>query len=315
MLQQKAYQLSKSKPFQFTVVGAIIFCSILLGVETFFYEPIVAFEFLDATFTIFFLIEILVRMVAAGSLLRFFKLCTFSTQNNKEKRQKKPLKIIWDEVGLWNWFDTAIVFFSMISLIGHFVEHPEFLVVSRLFRVFRVLRLLEISDELKAVEKQIISIIPTVFSFFLLLAVLLYIYSIIGIYLIGHTAFEKADFTNLPSAFLTLFQIMTLDNWSEVMDSTSGTLFCKCFYQLFFVSFVILTAIISFNVFVAVLTTQVQRKMWEEKRLTDKSLASQIEEEIEESEAELQKGLSILLSEIKELKAEVKSLKQNVGKG
>jgi|GEM_PF-585810 len=315
MLQQKAYQLSNSKPFQFAVVGAIIFCSILLGVETFFHEPLLTFEILDISFTIFFLIEILVRMVAAGSLLSFFKICTFSTQNNLGKAQKKKLKIIWDEVGFWNWFDTAIVFFSMVSLVGHFMEHPEFLVVSRLFRVLRVLRLLEISDELKAVEKQIISIIPTVFSFFLLLAVLLYIYSIIGIYLFGHTAFEKADFTNLPAAFLTLFQIMTLDNWSEVMDSTFGTLFGKWVYQGFFVSFVILTAIISFNVFVAVLTTQVQRKILEESKLSDMSIASQIEEEIEESEAELQKGLSILLSEIKELKAEVKSLKQDAEKG
>ena len=309
MLQKKSYRLSQSKPFQYTVVWAIIFCSVLLGVETFYHEPILIFKVLDIFFTFFFLFEIIVRMLASGNLMRFFRICTFSRQRRSGKKGKRRLKIHWDETGFWNWFDTLIVFFSVISLIGHLVEHPEFLIVSRLFRVMRVLRLLEISDELKSVEKQIISIIPTVFSFGLLLAVLLYIYSIVGTYLFGHRAYEKADFTDLPAAFLTLFQIMTLDNWSDVMDTTTGDVFNEWFYQGFFVSFVILTAIISFNVFVAVLTTQVQRKVLEEKREATRSITHQIEEEIEESEAELQKTLSTLLLEVKELRSEVKSLR------
>ncbi|MEM6298045.1 MAG: ion transporter [Bacteroidota bacterium] len=307
MLQEKSYRLSQSKPFQYAVVWAIIFCSILLGVETFFHERITIFKVLDIFFTFFFLLEIIIRMLAAGSLLSFFQLCTF---NRQTKSTGNRLKIHWDETGFWNWFDTIIVFFSVISLIGHLVEHPEFLIVSRLFRVMRVLRLLEVSDELKSVEKQIISIIPTVFSFGLLLAVLLYIYSIVGTYLFGHKAFEKADFTDLPSAFLTLFQIMTLDNWSDIMDTTKGEVFGSWFYKGFFISFVILTAIISFNVFVAVLTTQVQRKILEEKKEVNQSLADQIEEDIEESEAELQKTLAELIAEVRELRTEVKSLKK-----
>lgn len=309
--QLKAYRLSQSRPFQYAVTWAIIFCSVLLGVETFFHEPILIFHVLDISFTVFFLIEIIVRMVASGGILRFFRVCTFRRRRSSERSGKKKLRIHWDETGFWNWFDTTIVVFSMISLLGHLVEHPEFLVVSRLFRVMRVLRLLEVSDELKSVEKQIISIIPTVFSFGLLLAVLLYIYSIIGTYIFGHKAFEKADFSDLPSAFLTLFQIMTLDNWSDVMDSTTGDVFGKWFYQGFFVSFVILTAIISFNVFVAVLTTQVQRKMLLEKEIAAQTITSQIEEDIGESEAELQKTLSVLLTEVQTLRAEVRALKSD----
>ena len=79
MMKRKAYQLSRSKPFQYVVVWAIISCSVLLGVETFFHEPIPAFELLDAIFTIFFLAEILIRMVASGSLLKFFQICTFTS--------------------------------------------------------------------------------------------------------------------------------------------------------------------------------------------------------------------------------------------
>lgn len=77
--------------------------------------------------------------------------------------------------------------------------------------MLRIFRFLEISDELKMVEKQIIRIILTVFSFVLLLGILLYIYAIIGVYFFEHRDFGQANFSNLASALMILFQFMTLD--------------------------------------------------------------------------------------------------------
>ena len=132
------------KSFQSFVSLMIILCSITLGVETFYPEHKVIFVLLDFFFTVFFAFEIVLRIFAASPPLQFFKL--FNIQNKKIN--------VTDE-GFWNWFDFVIVSVSVASLFGHFFEHPEFLVVSRLFRVLRVLRLLEISSELKAVEQKI----------------------------------------------------------------------------------------------------------------------------------------------------------------
>ncbi|MCZ8020727.1 MAG: ion transporter [Cyclobacteriaceae bacterium] len=286
-----------SKPFQSFVSLMIILCSITLGVETFYPQQTVIFILLDFFFTVFFAFEIVLRIFAASPPLQFFKFFSF-----------KNKKIVVTDEGFWNWFDFIIVSVSVASLFGHFFEHPEFLVVSRLFRVLRVLRLLEVSSELKAVEQKIVSIIPTIFSFALLLGILLYIYSIIGIYLFSHHQYESADFSTLGNAFLSLFQLMTLDGWSDMMHAASKHYDNSWWIKGYFVSFVILTAIISFNVFVAVLTSQVHEKVIEDQKINKKQLKD-IKGELAETEQEVQQGFKQVLEEIKLLRIEIDKLK------
>ncbi|MFT7238704.1 MAG: voltage-gated sodium channel [Cyclobacteriaceae bacterium] len=251
LAEELARRVENSKVFQSAVVYTIVLCSIILGIETNYPPEHPFYHTVDFLFAIFFIFEIIVRMTSAGSLVDFFKLVKI-TKTGGDSRVR------FTEEGFWNWFDFLIVLFTSISLIKHITEHPDFLIVSRLFRVLRIFRLLEISDELKMVEKRII---PTVFSFVLLLGILLYIYSIIGVYFFEHKDFGQANFSNLPSAFMTLFQLMTLDGWTDVMNSASSSFYNDWLVKGFFVSFVVFTAIISFNVFVAVLTSQVHEKM------------------------------------------------------
>jgi voltage-gated sodium channel len=279
----------------------IILCSLTLGIETLYPEHKVVFDIIDMAFTLFFVYEIVMRLLAEDNPLYFFRLWYARKRNGK-------LKIDLDEDGFWNWFDFVIVLVSVISLFSHLFEHPEFLVVSRLFRVLRVMRLLEVSDDLKSVERKIVSIIPTIFSFGLLLGILLYIYSIIGIYLFSHHQFQHADFTTLSHAFLTLFQLMTLDGWSEMMYAASDNYNGSWLIKSYFVSFVILTAIISFNVFVAVLTSQVHEKVMLDQRASDNKL-TQIEGDISETEREVESGFKEVLLELKKLRKEVEELK------
>ncbi|GAB4132152.1 MAG: hypothetical protein OHK0045_11780 [Raineya sp.] len=244
-------------------------------------------------------------MAAEPNLMRFFKLFAF-------KKSDKGKEIVIEERGFWNWFDFIITAFSVFSLIVHIFEHPEFLVVGRLFRVLRILRLLEVSSELKEVEKKIVSIIPTIFSFALLLGVLIYIYSIVGIYLFGHHKYENADFSSLGGAFLTLFTMMTLEGWVDMMYQASNNFGGSWYWvvKAYFVSFIILTVIISFNVFVAVLTSQVQEKINAQKSVEEKKLFLGIEKDIRESRVELNNQIKNLLVEIEDLKEEIRSLKK-----
>jgi voltage-gated sodium channel len=291
------------KSFHQVVSIAIVLCSIILGIETFYPEHKLVFDAVDWLFTTFFACEIILRLFAEENVLNFFKLWSF------KKDVKGKIRFFVEEHGVWNWFDFTIVVVTMVSLFSHFFEHPEFLVVSRLFRVLRVLRLLEISDELKSVERKIVSIIPTIFSFALLLGILLYIYSIIGVYLFSHHQYQHADFSSLGHAFLTLFQLMTLDGWSDMMYAASDNYNGSWLIKSYFVSFVVLTAIISFNVFVAVLTSQVHEKFIEDQRKADRKLAK-LEDEITEAEQGLETGFKEVLKEIRSLRKEVEDLKK-----
>lgn len=305
-IQKFSASIAHSSSFQRLVSIMIILCSILLGLDTAFKGQEVVLEILDDLFTVFFAFEILVRLTAYENPLHFFRLLKI--------QRKQGFKISVEEDAFWNCFDFAIVFVSVIGLFSHLFEHPEFLIVSRLFRVLRVLRLLEVSESLRAVEKKIVSIIPTIFSFGLLLAILLYIYSIIGIYLFGHTDFGRANFSNIVTAFMSLFQVMTLDGWSDLMHEVSLSTGQEWLVEMYFISFVLLTAIVSFNVFVAVLTSQVHERVIEDQKVNQGNF-SRIEGEIAEASEEIDAGMSEIARELREIRKELSELrnKQNLG--
>jgi voltage-gated sodium channel len=252
---KETQELSKFHKINILTSFMIVFCSIVLGIETYFHEKNAVFTFLDYFFALYFLIEIFVRFWNYSPKLEFFKL--YEIRSNEQNKNE----IVFREEGFWNWFDLVIVIISSVSLLESFFEHPEFLMVSRLFRVFRILRLLEVSKELKEVETKIISIIPTIFSFALLLGVLMYIYAIVGVNLFAHQKYNNADFSNLQNSLLTLFQCITLEGWVDIMHQASEHNHHSWFVKGYFISFIILTVIVSFNVFVAVLTSQVQEKI------------------------------------------------------
>lgn len=78
----------------------------------------------------------------------------------------------------------------------------------------------------------------------------------------------------------------------------------------YFISFIIFTVIISFNVFVAVLTSQVQEKINIKKSAEEKALFLGIEKDIKESRTELSSQIKNLLTEIETLKEDIRNLKR-----
>lgn len=302
-------RLVHSKSFHVITTAMIVGCSVLLGLETYFPkdQPIPFLIFLDWVFALFFLVEIVLRMMAADSLRIFFRLIEFSTTADGKRT--------WSfvEEGLWNVFDTLVVIASSISLFAHWFEHPELLAIARLFRVFRILRLLEVSKEMKQVEMKIISIIPTVFSFGLLLGALIYIYAIVGVFLFEHHTYDKADFSDLQHACLTLFQCMTLEGWVDIMYQAAAQTNGSWFIKGYFISFIILTVIVSFNVFVAVLTSQVQEKISEENQKEDILLAKKISEQVIASQQILQEQIKSLQNQIQILSEQLENIKKDGG--
>jgi voltage-gated sodium channel len=294
-----------SKEFCHAVNYAIIAFAVVLGLETFRVSErwMELFSTLDYFFLIFFTIEILLRILIEDHPIDFFNL--FKTRKRiVEGRKKTEFEIT--EHGVWNYFDFILILMSIIGVFGNLFVFPGFFQVGRLFRIFRIVRLLEISDHLKEVEKRIVSIVPTVFSFAVLLLILTYIYSIMGMFMFEKKVFESANFSTITDSFISLFQVMTLDNWSDVMKDLRANVqtFPPLVIEFYFISFVIFTAIIAFNVFIAVMTSQVQEKL--EKDIEEKITDDQSEQK------ELSSHLQAMVEEIRNLRTEIIELKKKV---
>jgi voltage-gated sodium channel len=304
MFHQRIKTFAQSKQFCHFVNYLIIAFAILVGVENIVKDELWVSFFVvaDYFFLAFFTLEILLRIIAEDHPLEFFRLFT----REKVVVDGRTLtRYHFTEHGFWNYFDFILIAFSLVGFFAQLFLRPTFIQIGRLFRIFRIIRLLEVSEHLKEVEKRIVSIVPTVFSFAVLLMILMYIYSILGMYMFGAQAFATCSFSNLMDSFITLFQIMTLDNWSDVMDDLKAHSphFPPFVVQLYFVSFVIFTSIIAFNVFVAVMTSQVQDRM-------EKDIEKKVVEAQESAEnSRLTAGMKEILTELQLLKAEMAALR------
>jgi voltage-gated sodium channel len=186
----------------------------------------------------------------------------------------------------WNLFDFTIVVITLLPL-----ESSGFAAIARLLRVFRLLRLFTARPELKAIIDMLIKAIPSIIDIVILMFIIFYIYAIIGSFY----------FVDLPSglwkdflvSMLTLFRVLTFEDWTDVMYEAMEV---YPWAWLYFVSFIIIAAFVFFNLFVAVIIGEMQ-KMQE----------AEMKEEIHEDSLKL----DFLIKEIKELRLEVKELKEN----
>ena len=180
-------KLKDNRIFQFSVVVIIILNAILIGATTYQLDPIFlnTIHLLDYAITVFFVVEILIRFIG-------------------EKEKKNFLK------DGWNVFDTIIVAISLITI----PNNSSFLVL-RLLRIFRVLRLISVIPELKKIIEAILASIKRVFFVSLLLFIILYIYATMGSILFGKDDPER--WADLGISLITLFQVLTLSSWENVM--------------------------------------------------------------------------------------------------
>jgi voltage-gated sodium channel len=304
MNHQRLQKFAHSKQFIHLVNYAIISFAVLVGAETVLTASgwQNAFQVADYLYLGFFTVEIIIRILAEDHPGMYFALFRLEKVNVNGKTKTK---FIFTEHGFWNYFDFTLIFLSILGLSAQ-LYHPTFFEIGRMFRIFRIVRLLEISDHLKEVEQRIMSILPTVFSFMLLLLILNYIYAILGMYMYDSGKFATCDFSSVVDSLVTLFQVMTLDNWSDVMkDLAANTRFHPFIIQMYFITFVMLTSIIAFNVFIAVMTSQVADKVE-----TDLARRKGLVAQPEVSNGQLSEGMREIMAELRQLKQEVGELRR-----
>jgi large-conductance mechanosensitive channel len=148
----------------------------------------------------------------------------------------------------------------------------------------------------------------TVFSFAVLLLIMNYIYSIMGMFIFDQRVFATCDFSSILNCFITLFQVMTLDNWSDVMHdiTTNSPNIPPFIIQSYFVSFVVFTSIVAFNVFIAVMTSQVADQV--EKDMETKVDSNQAMDEA--VHVQLRDDMKQVVLELQRVRAELNELRR-----
>jgi len=224
------FNLKESPLFQYLVISIIIFNAFTIGINTYelgeFTKSVISI--LDYSITVFFVIELLIRFIGEPKKINFLK-------------------------SGWNIFDTLIVLISLIP-----ISNSSSFLLLRLLRVFRVLRIISIIPELKLIIEALLGSIKRVFYVSLLLFIILYIYATIGSILFSSDIPQR--WNDVGVSMITLFQVLTLSSWEQVMLPLQEVYWWAWIY---FFSFIIICGITMLNLLIAILVDVVinQKKL------------------------------------------------------
>ncbi len=147
----------------------------------------------------------------------------------------------------WTWFDIVVVAIAFAPSI-----FPQ-ASVARVLRVFRVLRTVSMFPQLRLLVTTLLRSLPSLINIMLLLSILFYLYGVIGTMMFGATSPDH--FGRIDRTLLTLFGIVTLEGWVEVMNSVRGD---HPWAWIYFLSFILFGTFVVVNLFVAVVVNNLQ---------------------------------------------------------
>lgn len=217
------HRIAQTRWFENLTVGVIILNAIVLGLETF---PTLARDYgevlhtANGAFLAYFTVEIAIRIVAYG---------------------RRPWAFFRSG---WNVFDFVIISAAYLPGVR---ENATFV---RLLRVFRLFTLL---PDLRILVAGMVRSFRPLGSLALLFAMVFYVYGMVGWILFSDV--DPAHWRNIGRALLTMFQLVTVEGWYEVQDAA---LAYEPWAWVYFVSFVIISAFVLFNMVIGVVITSME---------------------------------------------------------
>ncbi len=226
-LQNHFISLKNNRIFELFVIAIIIFSALLIGLNTYdipqFYRHVL--KTLDYAVSIFFLVEISIRFLAEKNKGNFFK-------------------------NGWNIFDTLVVVLSLIP-----IEDSEMVLLARLIRIFRVLRMVSVIPELRILLASLFKALPQLGYVVMLMFIIFYIYAAAG-----SMFFEKINselWGDVSISLLTLFRVMTFEDWTDVMYETMKVYPLSWMY---YISFIFLTAFAFLNMVIGIVVNVMEQE-------------------------------------------------------
>lgn len=179
----------------------------------------------------------------------------------------------------WSVFDFIVVSIALIPAAGP-------LAVLRALRVLRVLRLISMVPSMRRVAGGLLAAIPGLGSVLGIISVILYVSAVVATKLFGERFPQW--FGTLGESSYTLFQIMTLEGWSDIARSVMEV---YPIAWLFFVSFILVSTFTMLNLFIAVVVTSMQSEHASEvdTERSDASAETDLRQELAEMRSEMRR--------------------------
>jgi voltage-gated sodium channel len=138
----------------------------------------------------------------------------------------------------------------------------------------------------------------------LLIAILFYVYAIVGVFIFGAT--DPTHFGDLHHALVTLFKVLTLEGWTDIMNthiygpvSDGNMQIISIWPFLYFASFILIGAMIIMNLFIGVIMNSMQESQNE---------LSQELQEIKLQDTKSEELYIHIMAKIDELRNEIRTL-------
>ncbi|XP_077025003.1 voltage-dependent T-type calcium channel subunit alpha-1I [Tamandua tetradactyla] len=186
----------------------------------------------------------------------------------------------------YNIFDSIIVIISIWEIVG---QADGGLSVLRTFRLLRVLKLVRF---LPALRRQLVVLVKTmdnVATFCMLLMLFIFIFSILGMHIFGckfslrtdtgDTVPDRKNFDSLLWAIVTVFQILTQEDWNVVLYN--GMASTSPWASLYFVALMTFGNYVLFNLLVAILVEGFQAEGDANRSYSDEDQSSSNMEEFD----------------------------------
>ena len=166
-----------------------------------------------------------------------------------------------------NYLDGGVVFLSLIELI--FLSGNSALSAFRVIRIFRTFRILRVARLFRYFNyiAHILDVIARSISssayLALLLLLFIVIFALLGMQIFGGQfnfpeGRPRAHFDDFHNAFVTVFQVLSTENWYVIMYD--GTRTQGYFSSLFFIVWIFLGNFVLLNLFLAILLDSIVRK-------------------------------------------------------
>jgi voltage-gated sodium channel len=301
-LAQFCRQIVDSTWFHLTILALIVISGVLVGFETYpqFHPTTEIGGMMQTVQSIIlglFVVEAAIKMIAFWP---------------------KPWRYFQNP---WNIFDFAII--AICFLPGR----PEYAMVFRMARLLRAVRLLTALPRLQILVNALLRSIPSLGYVGILLLLHFYIYAVLGSFLFSEN--DPMRFGNLQRSMLTLFQVLTLEGWNDVLNTqmlgsaigyseewknsalgkTAVSEAQPVAAAAFFVSFIMLGTMIMLNLFTGVIIGSMQEA---EDKGSGKT-ADEVEERIKDLEDKgfmtLREELEVVAHHLREVSGEIAALR------
>jgi voltage-gated sodium channel len=262
--QQKVEDFVDNAIVQYAIVVLIILNAALLGLET-SHEVMQTYGselvVIDHVILCIFILELTLLIIARG--MDFFK---------------DP----------WSVFDFIVIAIALVPA-------TESLSVLRALRVLRVLRLINKFDSMRKVVGGLLSCLPSLASVVSLILIIFYVSAVIATNLFGQ---EFPDlFGGMGNTAFTLFQVMTLESWSDGIARPVMEKFPHAW--IFFIFFILIATFVIVNLFIAVIVDSLTSGSSSEDNQAARDQSDQLQAEMQAMRQELRELKALVIDQSK----------------